>query len=616
MAGLAWQISMLVVLLLAMAAVYRLWQVHSDESSGRPRVSFFLLSVLVHIGLLFALDLVLITVPVIEAHREALEEIVSTALALGGGKATSEPAWERLPAGPPPPELRSDQEAPTSALPSSAFAPELRDVAPTISEALARTLPPERVLYVPNREAPLTTKVEALPIPRHTTRFDPVPPAAETLALEPLPPRPTSEEAAQRPADVAPGPEPALADTAPRRPELPASLLGPVPGEVALTPPKLERRRPKLEAEPPPREREPLPPVMNFALRKEEARKPTLTLMGGNAETEAAVGRGLDWLAAHQGDDGRWSLQFACRNHTCDSPGGNQSDPAATGLALMALLGAGQTPAHGSHGESLKRGLRWLVGQQKPDGDLSGGQGSRMYGHGLATIALCEAVGLTGEADLRDPARKALEFIVTAQDPASGGWRYDPRGGGDTSVLGWQLMALKSGEMAGLLVPAEAYTRAGRWLDAVSAGPDKHQYGYLPGHGPTAPMTAEALLARQYLGLPRDSAAMREGAEFLMTHLPLFEARNTYYWYYGTQVLFHLQGKAWTIWNGKLRPMLLASQVRDGPSAGSWSPRQPTQDAWSDQGGRLYETALSVLMLEVYYRHLPLYQQLQGVGEK
>jgi hypothetical protein len=602
MAGLGWQISLLVLLLLVMAGLYRLWQSSSaDEAGGRPRASFFALSLLAHVGLLFVLDLVLISVPVIETHRELLGEVVASALSLGGGKAESDPAWERPPEVPAVPETRLETLE-SGALSPSGFAPELRDTAPTIPEALARTLPSERVLFVPKPDGSPRDPLVAQSLPRHERRLEPEMPAFDSTRPPTADPEPRA---------VLERPDSAPVTFQPRPPTLPDAHLEPAPARaITLALPKLERSQRKLEAEPVPLEHEALPPVINFALRNEDARKPTLTLMGGSAETEAAVRRGLDWLAAHQADDGRWSLQFTCRNHNCDSAGGNQSDPAATGLALMAFLGAGETPGRGSHAESLKRGVRWLVAQQKSDGDLSGGQGSRMYGHGLATIALCEAYGLSGDPDLSTPGRKALDFIVAAQAPDSGGWRYDPRGGGDTSVFGWQLMALKSGEMAGLLLPTEAYQRAGHWLDLVATGPDKHHYGYQPGHGATAPMTAEALLARQYLGLNRDSAAMTAGTELLMQHMPTFDARNTYYWYYATQVMFHLQGKPWPLWNGKLRPMLVSSQVRDGPAAGSWSPKQPSQDAWGDQGGRLYETALSVLILEVYYRHLPLYQQL------
>ena len=38
---------------------------------------------------------------------------------------------------------------------------------------------------------------------------------------------------------------------------------------------------------------------------------------------------------------------------------------------------------------------------------------------------------------------------------------------------------------------------------------------------------------------------------------------------------------------------------------GSWS---PDQGQWAGFGGRLYQTCLCIYMLEVYYRHLPIYK--------
>jgi len=42
-----------------------------------------------------------------------------------------------------------------------------------------------------------------------------------------------------------------------------------------------------------------------------------------------------------------------------------------------------------------------------------------------------------------------------------------------------------------------------------------------------------------------------------------------------------------------------------GPERGSWY----VKEAWSDRGGRLYTTTLSILTLEVYYRYLPMYRK-------
>jgi hypothetical protein len=231
---------------------------------------------------------------------------------------------------------------------------------------------------------------------------------------------------------------------------------------------------------------------------------------------------------------------------------------------------------------------------------------------------------MTQDPELREPAQKAIDFLVESQHPERGGWRYSPRYGSDTSVTGWAMMALKSGELANLEVPADVYQRIEQWLEksqASSREPYLYRYNpYAPNtdkqrHGRKASttMTSVGLLMRLYLGWRRDSENMALGADFLAENLPSLGTvndpqRDTYYWYYATQVMFHMGGDHWKAWNGRLHPLLVKSQVQQGPMAGSWHPREPVPDRWAPHAGRLYVTTMNLLSLEVYYRHLPLYE--------
>jgi hypothetical protein len=237
---------------------------------------------------------------------------------------------------------------------------------------------------------------------------------------------------------------------------------------------------------------------------------------GGNALSEAAVARGLEWLALHQASDGHWSLHEFHR-HGRDKPldkslasgktfvcncGGEvtrRNDVAATAFGLLPFLAAGVThkPAakatQKDYSKVVGQGLNWLVGRQGKDGYYGGD----MYAHGLATIALCEAYGMTSDPRLKASAQLAVNYVARAQDAAGGGWRYAPRQAGDTSVTGWQLMALKSAQMAGLAVPKRALTLAERFLDSVEASA-KGGYKYLPtNERESITMTAVGLLCRQ-----------------------------------------------------------------------------------------------------------------------
>lgn len=353
----------------------------------------------------------------------------------------------------------------------------------------------------------------------------------------------------------------------------------------------------------------------------------------GTQQWEPAVERGIEFLVRHQFPDGHWSLDRSPHDgqpgYADVAWGEMHGDTAATGLALLALLGAGYTHLDGKYQEPVRRGLQWLIHNQRPDGCLFTAATDRtrfaqFYGHGMASIALCEAYGMTADRQLRGPAQRAVDFILASQHPELGGWRYVSRLESDTSVSGWMLMALKSAQMAGLEVPAGSLAKVSRWLDLAQAA-DGSQYRYNPyaadtpeqreGRRPNLAMTAEGLLMRMYLGWQQKHPPLVEGARLLQANLPTLgsatqPARDCYYWYYATQVMFQMQGDFWTAWHRRLGPLLAESQVVTGPLAGSWHPQQPVPDRWAKEGGRLYVTTLHLLMLEVPYRHLPLYGEL------
>jgi hypothetical protein len=350
-----------------------------------------------------------------------------------------------------------------------------------------------------------------------------------------------------------------------------------------------------------------------FRLRQDDLKDSAVAELGGSEETIKAVRQGLDWLTTHQHGDGHWSLDRFYKEpkgRSLPGKGWIISDTAATGFALLPLLADGNTHQAGRHRQSVQQALEWLLRHQKPDGELNvqTGQNTRMYAHAIATITLCEAYGMTRDAALRDPAQRAVGFILRAQHPQSGGWRYEPRVPADTSVVGWQVMALKSAQMASLDVPPEPLALVLKWLRSVEGkGQELGTFRYQAGSGITAPMTAEGLLCLQYLGAPVNDPSLQAGVEWLLKHLPKQGSETSYYWYYGTQVMYHMQGPPWQQWNRALRDMLVETQHKDGDLAGTWDPH----DQWENQAGRIYGTSLRLLMLEVYYRHLPLYQLRQ-----
>lgn len=347
-------------------------------------------------------------------------------------------------------------------------------------------------------------------------------------------------------------------------------------------------------------------PENPYQQRFAENRLDTVEQMGGSKESEDAVARALAWLAAHQSADGHWDGRDYDRG--CGECGGETHmdvDRALTGLSLLCFLGAGHThQMPGVYQDTVDRGLRWLVAGQPKNGDLRGEE--TMYSHGIATIAISEAFAITADSRLREPVERAANFIVRAQNKTVGGWRYDPGQAGDTSVLGWQVMALKSAANGGVRVPPSAFDAAGTWLNRVSERKRPGLYAYQPGQAPTPSMTAEGMFVQEMLGLHPSDPRNQESLDFVLQNLPQWGSteQSTYYWYYASLALFQRQGEAWEKWNGVLRDQLIHAQRRDGRAAGSWNPIGP----WADVAGRIYQTALCTLMLEVYYRYLPLFK--------
>lgn len=330
---------------------------------------------------------------------------------------------------------------------------------------------------------------------------------------------------------------------------------------------------------------------------------------GGTEASEQAVRRGLKWLAAAQMPNGRWTPNGNPRRPLPP----NSLDNACTALALLPFLAHGQTQraieGHAVYAKTVENGLNFLCSQQKPDGNLSGG--NTMYVHALATIALCEAYVATSDPLLKPPCQKAIDFIVAAQHPRNGGWRYQPGAFGDLSVSSWCLMALKSGQMGGLHIPTKTIDRAGVFLRRVSRANGGYNYmGNSGGHSPPTPavMTAAGIVCRQYLQREEDlrSPKMTRGVDILLANPPRENLRNFYYYYYATYALLPIGGDAWKQWNPKVRDILVGWQEggeRNPAWKGSWDPRGSFQ---MQTAGRVGVTALALLTLEVYYRHLPL----------
>ena len=340
--------------------------------------------------------------------------------------------------------------------------------------------------------------------------------------------------------------------------------------------------------------------------RRPEQREEIALARGGTLESEKAVEDALDWLAEHQLPSGAWSLIHdggRCNGQCRNNGSKDRFDTAATGLSLLAFLGAGYTHKDGKHRETVRKGVYFLlqVLEETPEGGSFMYQSDRgMYNHGIATFALCEAYQLTQDRDLQKPAQQAIDFIASAQHYRRG-WGYLPKQPGDLTLSGWQVMALKSAFAAGLDVPPATILQIDPFLDSQQSDSGVF-YGYgSPGKSPTC--TAIGLLLRMFRGMPHSDPRVLEAA----TYFRKVGRSNgdAYFNYYVTLFLFHVGQPFWDEWNPSIRDHLVKTQAQKGHEAGSWY----FENVYGKEGGRVYTTAMCAMTLEIYYRFSPLYQQ-------
>lgn len=363
---------------------------------------------------------------------------------------------------------------------------------------------------------------------------------------------------------------------------------------------RLVERMSKLDAEDSFRNKRLIPG--SFFGREVEDRILLLRESGGTRQTEEAVERGLEWLARHQAANGRWATDaFHLANKCSCTERGEKHDIAGTAFGLLPFLGAGETHKRGRHAQVIQRGLVYLLSQQQKEGNFHG----NAYENAMATLAVCEAYGMTSDPQLKAQAQAAVNYIVKAQD-TSGSWGYSAGSKGDTSISGWQFSALKAGFFAGLTVPSAPFAQFSGFLDQV-ADPNGLGYGYnVPGAGRAT--SATGLLCREYLGWgPRHPLLAKGVRQLLLPQNFVTKEKPAFYFlFYATQTFHNVGGQAWDTWHPKVRDLLLELQDKGTETPhqkGSWS---PVGDDWAKQGGRLMSTSLALLVLETHYHYIPI----------
>jgi squalene cyclase len=313
-------------------------------------------------------------------------------------------------------------------------------------------------------------------------------------------------------------------------------------------------------------------------------------------ELDEAVARGLAVLAATQNPDGSWDAGRFGKN------------VAITSVACLALMADGNMPGRGTYGEVIERGVDFVVQNSAENGLLaSDAANGPMYGHGFAALFLGEAYGMTrGGPDTARAQRvhealvRAVRLIEQTQND-EGGWRYNPVPyDADVSVTICQIMALRSARNAGLEVSSEVIDKAVEYVRRCQ-NPDGG-FKYQADSGASAwPRSAAGVASLFYAGIYEDEA-IDKGLEYIENSaLPgranaRSRAHYHYGHYYAVQAMYLAGGEYWQRWWTAVREELLSTQNDDG--------------TWTDDSvGDTYGTSMSLIVLQMPKRYLPIFQK-------
>jgi hypothetical protein len=340
-------------------------------------------------------------------------------------------------------------------------------------------------------------------------------------------------------------------------------------------------------------------------------------------EHAAAVERGLAWLSRNQNVDGSWTSHIGYKLNTgYEITADGRGHVGVTALSGMAFLAGGHLPGRGEHGTTVSNCLDFVLSCVQEDGYITHA-GTRMYSHAFATLFLAEIYGMTHRGDIKAKLQLAVDFIVNSQNER-GGWRYEPYAvEADMSIVVCQVLALRAARNIGIRVPKSVVDKAASYVvdSAVTEdslkryypGPISYKneigsfhYQRQDGSRSSFPLTAAGVTALYGAGVYSD-AKIDDGIRYLRVNMQNFNRQrgkrdngHYFFWYghyYGVQAMYTAGADAWESYFTVVRDELLSMQEPSG--------------AWPNQTGpgKPFGTAMAVLILEIPYRFLPIFQR-------
>jgi hypothetical protein len=338
------------------------------------------------------------------------------------------------------------------------------------------------------------------------------------------------------------------------------------------------------------------------------------------AESEAALEKGLQWLAKNQGTEGNWGAK----------------DLGLVGMGALAFMSAGHMPGRGKYGANVENALNYMIRNAKPSGLLNITNSQRdMYNHGLATFVLGQAYGISNDQRISTVLEKALRLIANTQCD-DGGWHYHAKketNGHDLSLVVMQAKALRSAMDSGFEVAPETvnkailcvrkyYTPKNRTGNEERDRTAPGQFTYTGGGDGTIAMAACGVVCMQEFG-QYDDWRIFKSMEFVNAAITRNEKTRSrdgrlpfdpYTMYYVGQALYQVGGTHWQEGYPILRDQLIASQIlKPGDlDDGKWVCQGRNRDSHTHLGGRdgdMYGTSVACFILAIPNRYLPILQE-------
>jgi hypothetical protein len=317
-----------------------------------------------------------------------------------------------------------------------------------------------------------------------------------------------------------------------------------------------------------------------------------------DAKAQAAIRKGLDFLARTQSADGAWH----------DSQGGRAYPVALTSLAGTALLANGSSPTRGRYAKEVRLCTQYLVGCSTRSGLLTGpgeDSGQPMHGHGFALMYLASVYGMQGDGSLRNRTKEAVEkgiALTASSQSGPGGWTYTPGSGDEGSVTVTQVQALRAAHNSGFLVPQGTIENAVRYIERCETPEGGIAYSLWSQGEPRLPISAAAV-ATLYNAGEYDAPIAERCLKYVTTQFRATKEWQKGGWHdyychlYASQAFYMAGDEWWDDYFPEARDHLLKMQNQDD---GSWD---------GDYIGKTYGTAIALIILQLPYKYLPVFQR-------